>query len=150
MGELAHIPKMSRAAIEKVSRLESEVMTLPQVESRTDHVLHAGLYSRTIHIPAGVLLVGVKIKRATLLIACGKFEVSTGEETVLLEGYHVIPASAGRKQAFFAHEDTWLTMLFDSRAETVEQAENEFTDEGKRLMSRLYPHLNTITITGEL
>lgn len=150
MGELTLIAGMSCEAVGKIKRLEVEVSTLPQAEIHTDHVIHAGLYARTICIPAGALLVGALIKRATLLIACGKFDVFMEDDSVLLEGYHVIPASAGRKQAFLAHEDTRLTMLFGTNAKTIEQAENEFTDEAEKLMSRFSPNSNTVTITGEL
>ncbi len=56
-------------------------------------------------------------------------------------------ASAGRKQAYIAHKDTFLTMSFKTNAKTVEEAEAEFTDDHERLMSR--NGVNKIVITGE-
>ena len=50
--------------------------------------------------------------------------------------YQVLPAEANRKTAYLAIEDTWVTMIFPSDAVTIEDAENQFTDEADRLMSR--------------
>jgi hypothetical protein len=140
---------MSDEALEKVRRLEAEMLAQPQAEITTNHVFHAGLYARTIRIPAGVALSGAFITRATLLIVSGECTVFTGHDTLQLRGYHVIPASAGRKQVFLAHADTELTMLFPSSATTVEEAEAEFTDEAHRLMSRRHSDRDSIAFTGE-
>ena len=53
-----------------------------------------------------------------------------------LHGYNVVPASAGRKQAFVALTDTHLTMIFATDARDVDAAEREFTDEFDKLMTR--------------
>lgn len=145
---LSRLPAMAPAAIERTRRLEAELRELPQVEIATHHLIHAGLYARTIRIPAGVALTGALIKRATVLIFNGHATVFIGGESRELAGYHVLPASAGRKQAFVAHEDTDLTMLFASDAASVVEAEAEFTDETDLLMSR-QSGIDTITITGE-
>ena len=145
----ARLPAMSDEALERVRAAEAEMREMPQVEIHTSHLIHGGLYARTILIPKGVSLVGVLIKRATTLVLLGDALVYTGEGVMHLQGQHVIPASAGRKQAFMANDDTWLTMIFPTSATTVEQAEAEFTDEGDLLMSRTRPDLNHIHITGE-
>ena len=82
------------------------------------------------------MLTGALIKIATLLIAHGDVEVFIGDSTLELNGYNVLPASANRKQAFMTKSETHLTMVFPSQAKTVEEAENEFTDEVDALMSR--------------
>ena len=66
----------------------------------------------------------------------GHATVFIGGEAVEMQGYHVIPGQAGRKQAFLAHIDTDLTMTFATQATTVEQAEEEFTAEADLLLSR--------------
>jgi hypothetical protein len=68
---------------------------------------------------------------------------------VHVQGYAVLPASAGRKQAFVAQADTRLTMVFPTSAKTVEQAEREFTDEIYLLGSRHGAAANHVVITGE-
>jgi hypothetical protein len=141
------ISPMSESAIERVREYESHLATLPQVDMPTHHVLHAGLYARTVMVPAGVDMVGAQIKLATVLIVSGHALVEVEGGTVELQGYHVLTASAGRKQAFRALADTHLTMLFATDARSVEAAEHEFTDDADRLMSRT-GH-NTVVITGD-
>ena len=45
------------------------MLECPQVAIQTTHHFHAGLYSRTIRIPAGVMITGALIKIPTLLAA---------------------------------------------------------------------------------
>ena len=140
---------MAPEVIDKVRRLEANLKAMPQVAIRTEHLIHGGMYARTIRIPAGAVLTGALIKLATVLIVSGECTVFTGGDTLELCGYHVIPASAGRKQAFIAQADTYLTMLFPSGAASIEQAETEFTDEAHLLLSRQIADQDSITITGE-
>ena len=142
------IAPMTPEAIDKVRQLEARTAELEQVEIPTDHVLHGGMYARTIKIPAGVLLTGAHIKRTTMLVISGHVTVFVGAGTIEINGYQVLPASAGRKQAFLAHADTFVTMLFPTEAASIEAAENEFTDEADRLLSRRQA-CESITITGE-
>lgn len=143
------IPAMSIEAVDKVRHLEAKVLAMPQVAIFTDHVLHAGLYSRTIMIPAGTILVGALIKIPTLLIVQGEAVIEIGDECIGLQGYAVLPASAGRKQVFVARTDTYLTMVFVCSATDVGEAEKQFTDEFEILGSHRDPDLNRTTITGE-
>jgi hypothetical protein len=149
MTAVATIPPMSPCAIDRVRRLEAVLSELPQVEFSTEHVFHAGLYARTICIPAGAVLTGAEIKIATLLIVSGAATIYLDGETLEVSGYHVIPAGAGRKQAIVARADTNLTMLFSTQARTVADAENEFSDEGDMLRSRIHPGRDTVIITED-
>lgn len=143
-----YIPAMSVESIEKVQKLEGYVIDRPQVDVGTSHVIHAGMYARTIMIPAGVMLTGAFIKIATILIIHGDVVVYTGDQAVTLNGYNVLSASANRKQAFIAKTDTYITMVFPSDSESVKEAEEEFTNETHMLLSRHHTASNKITITG--
>ena len=145
--EAPRIPAMSSQAIAKVAALEALLAQAPQVPIATHHVLHGGLYARTIRIPAGVILTGALIKLATVLVVSGHVSVAIDGESVELAGYHVLPAAANRKQAFVAHADTDLTMIFPTTATSVEAAEDQFTDEADLLFSRQGE--NVVVITGE-
>lgn len=145
----SRVPAMTDRAIGLVRELERVVATLPQAEIETHHVIHGGMYARTIMVPAGVVLTGALINVPTMLIINGSVRVTIGDEAVYLHGHHVLAASKKRKQAFHAIEDTWLTMVFATEAQTVEEAEDEFTDEAARLMSRNPSAKNSIIITGE-
>tara|TARA_R110000823_G_scaffold16897_7_gene53885 strand:+ start:2181 stop:2624 length:444 start_codon:yes stop_codon:yes gene_type:complete len=143
------IAPMTDAAIEKVRHLEAEMRHLDtQVSLKTDHLIHAGIYHRTVHIPAGVLVAGALVKIDTTVIVHGDITVYVDGEPLLLIGHNVLPAYAGRKQAAYAHTDTNFTMSFSTDATTVEEAEEEFTDEVEILGSRRADASNTIMITG--
>lgn len=130
------IPPMSLADIGLVRQLETEAMKFPQTEIETTHTFHAGLYARTVKIPAGVVITGTLIKIETVLIVSGDILMFADGEMKELQGYHVFSASAGRKQVFQAITDAYLTMLFSTKAETIEEAEQEFTDEAHLLITR--------------
>ena len=96
------------------------------------------------------MITGVLIKIATLLVIDGDVLVHVGDDAPLrLQGHHVLPAAAGRKQAFLALADTHITMIFASGAASVAEAEAEFTDEVDNLVSRRDVGSNRIIITGE-
>lgn len=145
----ACLPAMSRDDLDKVRALERVALEQPQVRIRTQHMFHAGMYARTITIPAGILLTGALIKRSTLLIAHGNAAVYIGDRVIAIDGYRVMPGAPGRKQVFLAIKDTDLTMIFPTDAKTVEEAEAEFTDETGMLFSRRDPELDTVIFTGE-
>lgn len=138
---MADIPSMTQEQISKVSRLEDEMRSMPQVDIPISHQIHGGVYSRTAYIPAGVMFTGTLIKIPTTIVICGDLTVYIGDQTERLTGYHVLAADAGRKQAFVSHSDSFITMLFPTDAETAEEAESEFTDEVDELQSRLKPNL---------
>lgn len=144
------IAAMSPAAIDQVRRLESAARDLPQVALETHHVLHAGLYARTVRVPAGVVITGALVRIATLLVVDGDVLVHVDDGApIRLQGHHVLPAAAGRKQAFLAQADTHITMIFASGAASIADAEAEFTDEADILASRRDAESNRIIITGE-
>ena len=127
---------MSEAAINKVREIEAMCMTLPQIFIETTHDFHAGMYARTIKIPAGCLLTGTLMKVETILVLNGAGNLFTGNDVVPISGHYVFKGGAGRKQVFYATTDTYATMLFPTESTTVEEAEEEFTDEADKLLSR--------------
>lgn len=143
------VPAMTLLQIDKVRRLEAMVLELPQTSIFTEHVIHGGMYARTVMIPAGTMITGALVKTPTTLIVNGDCTVYIGDGTIEVSGYNVIPASAGRKQAFLAHTDTWLTMMVATDAKDVDEAERFFTDESHLLASHRDVELNRTVITGE-
>ena len=137
--------------IAKVAAFEAERKQLPQVPFTMHHTLHAGMYARTMKMPANTVLTGALIKIATILIVSGNASIYAGEhqDPIHVTDYAVIPASANRKQAIRAYEDTHLTMLFPTTATTVEEAENQFTDEANELGSRKPDADNVVVQTGD-
>ena len=130
------IPALNSQQVARVRDFEAMAAGMPQVAIPTQHCFHAGLYERTVMIPAGVVICGALIKIDTVVIVSGDCSIATGNGVERVTGYKVMPAAAGRKQVFYAHADTWITMQFATTAATVEDAEAEFTDETDRLASR--------------
>lgn len=100
-----------------------------EVDILIEHFIHEGVYYRTCKVPKGVAIVGAFIKIPTTVIVSGDCYVTLGNTVGRLEGYNVIKAEAGRRQAFRAVEDTYITMCFKTDAKDVKEAEKEFTDE---------------------
>lgn len=149
VGGQQRLPAMTPEAIDKVRLIEEFSLKLcEQVEFPTEHLLHGGMYSRTLHMKAGEVLTGALLKIATVLIVKGDCAVFIGGETIELRNYAVLPGSAGRKQIFLAHTDVSMTMIFPTQATTVLDAEKQFTDEYALLMTNRQDCVTTL-ITGE-
>lgn len=144
------VPAMDAPSVEMVRRLEHELLKLPQGKYHTNHVLHAGMYARTLITPPHTLITGALIKIPTILIACGDIEAYVGNGSIRITGYNVLPASAGRRQAVYSYDtDAYYTMVFPTSATTVEDAEKHFTDEFELLASHRDAEYNYTVITGE-
>lgn len=142
------LPATAPDVLEKIIAAQGKCLEREQIAIKTDHVIHAGMYARTITMPPDVALIGTLIKIPTIVITVGSAKVLIGEEWADIDGYQVLPARAGRKQIFVSRGPFVITMIFPTSAKTVEEAESEFTDETDLLLSRKQD-LNTVTITGE-
>ena len=142
------VPTMTPEQVGHVQKLEGRLLAMPQVEVVTHHMIHAGIYSRTMRGEKFHLYTGALLKVPTMLIISGDVSIYIGESVVRKVGYHVLIGDVHRKQAFFCHEDTDMTMLFPTKARTVEEAEEECTYECDKLMSRSNP--NTVMISEVL
>lgn len=140
---------MTEEAIDMVRELTEESLRHPQLQFVTQHQLHAGMYTRTVLLPAGSIVTGVLVKIPTTLHLSGDCAVFTGYETVRVTGFAVLPAAAHRKQAFHAYTDTTLSMSFVSSAADVAAAEAEFTDELRLLVPLDAAGRHQTVITGD-
>jgi hypothetical protein len=137
LTKASRIPATSPETIDKLAVVEERIRERRQVDIVTEHVFHAGMYARTVRIPAGVLFTNVLVKCATLLIIRGEIAISiTDDSWMEFKGYNVCPAEAGRKALYLTLSDVEMTMVFPSNAQTVEEAEAEFTDAPETLLSR--------------
>lgn len=130
------LPAMSWQHIHNVQKIESWAKNEPQVQLPVQHVFHAGMYARTVRVPAGVMITGALIKIPTILIVSGDCGIYLGGEFARVIGQRVFSAAAGRKQIFIARKATDLTMCFPTDAKTVKEAEEQFTDEAHMLQNR--------------
>ncbi len=144
------LPPTAPDIIDKLTIAQNRLMAeAEEAPILTEHVLHAGMYSRTITMQPNTVLVGALIKVPTIVITVGHAKVLVGKEWADVDGYRVLPAQAGRKQLFVSIGALIITMIFPTSAKTVSEAEAEFTDECELLLSRRHPDLNTVINTGE-
>ena len=116
--------------------MEKELSKYPQVHIETTHTIHDGVYTRTILIPKGVTIVGSHIKIPTTLICYGHLDIYFKDGIEKVQGFRQFECEADRKQVMEAKEDSYVTMLFATKAKTAEEAEEEFTNEYDKLISR--------------
>lgn len=128
---------MAPEAVAEIKKFRDRVGELPgQTDLPIEHHLHAGVYSRTVFIPKGMLAFGTQIRVPTQMIISGSVVINDGLERREYEGFKVLDGAAGRIQVAYAREDTYVTMLFATDAKTVREAEDEFTDEAALLQTR--------------
>jgi len=139
----------SSTAIAKVRKLTEVLQQLPQTPFVTEHMLHAGLYTRTVRLPADTVATAVLIQVPTVLIVAGDARLFNDDDVIECSGFSVLPGSAGRKVALTTSTDVVFSMIFPTKAKTVDEAQKEFTPEHELLvpLSRVDEHL--ILITGE-
>lgn len=146
MGTVLAFPPTLPETADKVRQLENEIRKSPQLQFRTEHTLHGGMYSRTVRIPEAVMFTSVLVKCPTMLILNGVCDVLVGDIGIRIQGYNVIACEAGRKQVYLTRSLVEMTMIFPSNAKTVEEAEAQFTDEAGNLMSRTQEN-DILTVT---
>lgn len=142
------LPPTDAETMERIFRAEDVSRLFGQVSIHTDHLIHAGMYARTVTMPAHTALIGVHIKIPTVVITVGKARVLIGSDWAEVDGYQVLPASADRKQIFVSLTPFVITMMFPTDAKTVEEAEAAFTDDADSLLSR-WQGFNVVNVTGE-
>lgn len=130
------IPATSNHILDVTRIVESMMKETPQFDLETTHSLFAGIYSRTVRLPAGVMITGALIKIPTVLTIVGDVTLTIGDHVEDVKGFRLFECSPGRKQIMYAKAESYVTMSFASNAKTVEEAEEQFTDEYENLMSR--------------
>lgn len=139
------LPPTAPDAVCALNDFEGRLLKLPQEPVSTFHVLHGGMYARTVRLKPDTVIVGCLYKVPTMLIVNGHAQVFIGDGWAEFDGYNVLPASSGRKQVFVALGDVEITMVFATKVQTVEEAEAEMTDGA--LLSRIGE--NIYVVTGE-
>lgn len=131
------LPPTTPEIMEKIALVEARIRPHEHtLRVEMEHALHAGMYARTCRLAANQVITSVLIKIPTLLIVNGDCVVLAGEGWKEMKGYNVLSALARRKQIYVTLGETEITMIFPTNAQTVEEAEDEFSDESANLLSR--------------
>lgn len=111
-----------------IIRLEELLLaeTEHQIEIPVEHGFAAGIYARTIRIPAGTILTG-KIHRTEHLniISAGAIEVATEDGTRLIEAPCIFVAPPGTKRAGYTLSDTVWTTVHATHETDLDRLEAE-------------------------
>jgi hypothetical protein len=140
----------SPALFDRIAQASAVIASCPQIEVFTEHLIHGGMYARTIRRGPGVVAVGSVILRATILIINGPCTLVVGDgDRLELTGYNVLPGLPNRKSLSLTHGDVEMTMIFPTDASTVTEAEREIFGEAEALASRKDGNRNQIVITKQ-
>lgn len=146
------IPPTVGESLARVKTVESRMRKLyaehAAPHSVTEHVLHGGMYARTVRVKAPQAFASVLIVPPTVLIVNGDALIYSGETMREVKGYKVLPAAGGRKAVWVIRGDTEITAIFPCDAQTVEEAEKQFTSEPEMLCP--LTDEDVVTITGEV
>lgn len=98
-----------------------------------DSYIHGGIYTRTMFLPKGAMILGALIKIPTTLTISGVCIVSDGVNILNVSGYTTMFGEPHRRSIFYAMEDTYVSMMCKVKATDIHDAEREFTDEWELL-----------------
>lgn len=129
---------------DKVLAFEQMLLQEQQVHFPAEHLIHGGMYARTVLIPAGIAATGAELNVDTISILFGDITVSTDDGVQRLTGWHVLPASSGTKRVGVVHADTYWTTVMVNPASTVPEAEALMTDDHQRLLTNRVLPDNTL------
>jgi hypothetical protein len=99
-----------KTGTEPIYRLEAELLKLPQVNMPVEHAFCAGLYARTMHIPAGTVLTGaIHREESFFLVRKGQLIVSTDSGSRTLAPGDMSVSKIGAKRAGITLTDVEVT-----------------------------------------
>ena len=100
--------------------IQKELSNCEQVECPVEHNFSEGIYTRTIHMPAGALIVGKQHKTQHLnVILQGHCEVMIGGEIQDIKAPYTFESLAGSQKLLYIFEDTiWMTIHVNEDNET--------------------------------
>ncbi len=119
-----------------VAALGDMLLTLPQTDLSTQHLVHGGMYARTIFIPAGTVLTGALASADNICVVHGDITVTTDDGPKRLTGFNVLAATAGKRRAGVAHADTWWSTLWPTDLTSIHDIEDSLTPEADKLQTR--------------
>jgi hypothetical protein len=121
---------------EVVRQAEAYILTLPQIDLGTTHIVHGDVSVRTIFIPAGGHVTGALTNIANVCLIHGDITVTTDNGPQRFTGFHVLPAQPGAKRYGVAHADTYWTTVHHTKLTDIADIEDEMTNESALLQTR--------------
>lgn len=126
-GEVVfNVPDKSPAAIRaQIRNLTKGLLASPdQRDFDVEHTLIDGVYTRTLFIPKGSLLIGkIHLKECVNIVAKGDISVLTETGSGRFKAGHVAVSQPGIQKVGFAHEDTVFINVFRTDETDIEKIE---------------------------
>lgn len=118
--------------------VEQYLQTIQSGDIHTQHALSGKCYARTIHVPAGITMVGAKHLHDHINIFVGDVTFRTETGMKRLTGFHVLPTKAGMKRVGYFHKPTSWTTVSYTELTDLAAIEEEMTDEAHKLHTRTH------------
>lgn len=141
MSDLAEILKVP--TVEQISRLQGEMVKMPQASLDTEHYFSDGMYCRKVFRPAGTLIVG-KVHKKDHFFLCAAGEIIAWTENGMkhLKAGDVVESKPGTKRVTLAVTDavgitvhrTDKTDLDDIEQELIEPDDLAVFDSSNKLI----------------
>jgi hypothetical protein len=132
-GEVTfNVPDRSPAAIRAqiVNLTKSLLARTDKREFPVEHTLIDGVYTRTLFIEKGSLLVGqIHLKECVNIVAKGDISVLTETGAGRFKAGHVAVSGPGIQKVGYAHEDTVFVNVFRTDEKSIEKIEAEIATE---------------------
>jgi len=132
-----------------IERLQSEMITMPQVELPTEHYFSdSGMYCRKVFRPAGTLIVG-KVHKQHHLFICAMGEIAVWTESGvrhMREG-DVVESKPGTKRVTLALTDAIGITVHRTEKTDLDEIENELIEPDDTSM---FDSQNLLKITNQL
>lgn len=113
-----------------IAALRHRMSEIEQVEIRHEESLAYGLYTRTIFIPKGVLLLGkIHKKPCVNIVLSGDISIATETGEIRVQAGYMVTSPAGMQKVGFAHEDTVFVNVFRTDETDIAKIEDDLIAE---------------------
>lgn len=114
----------------EISSLHQRMSAVEQVEIRHEETLAYGLYTRTIFIPKGVLLLGkIHKKPCVNIVLSGDISIATETGEIRAQAGYMITSPPGIQKVGLAHEDTVFVNVFRTDETDITKIEEDLIAE---------------------
>jgi len=113
----------------KVERLASIMLTMPQVELETQHHFADGMYARSLFQPSGSLVIGkVHKKEHFFILTQGSVRITTDQGVTDLFAPSLLTSKVGTQRAILALEDTIYLTVHRTDKTDLDEIEHEIIE----------------------
>lgn len=132
-GEVAfNVPDKSPKAIRaQIRNLKNQMLATGKNEAeQPEHTLIDGVYTRTLRIPKGQVLIGkIHKKECVNIVAKGDISILTEHGSGRVKAGHVAVSGPGIQKIGYAHEDTIFINVFRTDETDISKIEQEIASE---------------------